>query len=65
MKVKKLIKHILKDNYVSIVQKKKEIFVDSVENLKDEKILNSKVKYYYTDNITKGTERSSLVIYIK
>lgn len=49
MKVKKLIKRVLKGEYVSITYKHKEVYVGMAGELQDEKVLNSKIKYFYAD----------------
>ena len=49
MKVKKLVKRTLKDEYVSITHKHKEIYVGMAGKLQDEKVLNSKIKYLFAD----------------
>lgn len=66
MKVRKMIKHVLKDNYVSIIHKREQIFIGTVEELTDEKILNSKIKHIYTDEFSVPNKfNSCLVIGIK
>lgn len=52
MKVKKLIKKTFKDEYVSITYKHKDVYVGLAGELKDEKILNRKIKYAYADRIS-------------
>ena len=49
MKVKKLIKRVLKDEYVSITYKHKQVYVGMAGDLKDEMILNREIKYVYAD----------------
>ena len=60
-----MLKYVLEDNNISIVLNKKEIFVGTVEELTDKKILNSKIKHVYTDDCTPGKHGSCLVIGIK